>query len=77
MRACPGRTRARIVAKMNSLSDKAIIRALLNAGRAGVEIDLIVRGICCVIPEIEGVSDNIHVRSIVGAQPGARQGFRV
>ena len=57
---------ARIVAKMNSLSDKAIIRALLNAGRAGVEIDLIVRGICCVIPEIEGVSDNIHVRSIVG-----------
>ena len=57
---------ARIVAKMNSLSDKAIIRALLNAGRAGVEIDLIVRGICRVIPEIEGVSDNIHVRSIVG-----------
>lgn len=57
---------ARIVAKMNSLSDKAIIKALLGAGRAGVEIDLIVRGICCVIPEIEGVSDNIHVRSIVG-----------
>lgn len=57
---------ARIVAKMNGLSDKTVIRALLEAGRAGVEIDLIVRGICCVIPEIEGVSDHIHVRSIVG-----------
>ena len=59
---CP----ARILAKMNSLSDKEIIKALLRAGRAGVEIDLIVRGICCVIPQIEGVSDHIRVRSIVG-----------
>ena len=57
---------ARILAKMNSLSDKEIIKALLRAGRAGVEIDLIVRGICCVIPQIEGVSDHIRVRSIVG-----------
>ena len=57
---------ARILAKMNSLSDKEIIKALLRAGRAGVEIDLIVRGICCVIPQIEGVSDRIRVRSIVG-----------
>ena len=57
---------ARIVAKMNGLSDKTVIRALLEAGRDGVEIDLIVRGICCLIPEIEGVSDHIHVRSIVG-----------
>lgn len=57
---------ARILAKMNSLSDKEIIKALLRAGRAGVEVDLIVRGICCVIPQIEGVSDHIRVRSIVG-----------
>jgi len=59
---------ARIVAKMNSLSDKKIIKALIKASDAGVEIDLIVRGICCLIPEIEGVTDNIHVRSIVGRQ---------
>lgn len=57
---------ARILAKMNSLSDKKIIKALLKASQAGVEINLIVRGVCCVIPEVEGVSENIHVRSIVG-----------
>ena len=57
---------ARILAKMNSLSDKKIIKALLKASEAGVEIDLIVRGICCLIPEVEGVSENIHIRSIVG-----------
>ena len=59
---------ARIVAKMNSLSDKKIIKALMKASAAGVEINLIVRGICCLIPEIEGVTENIHVRSIVGRQ---------
>lgn len=59
---------ARIVAKMNSLSDKKIIKALMKASAAGVEIDLIVRGICCIIPEIEGATENIHVRSIVGRQ---------
>ena len=57
---------AGIWAKMNSLSDKEVVRALLDAGQAGVEIRLIVRGICCLIPEIEGVSEHIHVRSIVG-----------
>ena len=59
---------ARIMAKMNSLSDKKIIKALIKASQAGVEIDLIVRGICCIVPEIEGVTENIHVRSIVGRQ---------
>lgn len=59
---------ARILAKMNSLSDKKIIRALMEASKAGVEINLIVRGICCLIPEIEDVTENIHVRSIVGRQ---------
>ena len=57
---------ARILAKMNSLSDKKIIKALIKASQAGVEINLIVRGVCCIIPEVEGVSENIHVRSIVG-----------
>ncbi len=57
---------ARILAKMNSLSDKKVIRALMAASQSGVEINLIVRGICCVLPECEGVTENIHVRSIVG-----------
>ena len=57
---------ARILAKMNSISDKKIIRALMDASQSGVEIDLIVRGVCCVIPECEGVTENLHVRSIVG-----------
>lgn len=57
---------ARIVAKMNSLCDPDIIKALYEAAAEGVKIDLIVRGICCLRTGIEGTNDNITVRSIVG-----------
>lgn len=58
---------AHIIAKMNSLCDKEIIEKLYEASNAGVKIELIIRGICCLRAGIEGVSENIHVSSIVGA----------
>lgn len=57
---------ARIIAKMNSLTDKQMIDRLYLAGKSGVKISLIVRGICCLLPGIEGETDNIRVVSIVG-----------
>lgn len=58
--------RTRLVAKMNALTDEAIIRALIHAGRCGVKIDLIVRGGCTLPAQVPGQTDNIRVRSVIG-----------
>ena len=57
---------AKIIAKCNSLCDRKIILALYEASCAGVEIDLIIRGICCLLPDVEGYTENIQITSIVG-----------
>ncbi len=58
--------KAHIIIKVNALTEPQLISALYKASQAGVQIDLIIRSICCLIPQVTGLSDNIRVRSIVG-----------
>jgi polyphosphate kinase len=57
---------AHVIIKNNAVTDPAIVRALYSAAQAGVEIDMIVRGVCCLRPGIDGISQRIRVRSVVG-----------
>ena len=57
---------ARIICKMNQLEDKEMCLLLVRASQAGVSVDLIVRGLCCLAPGVEGLTDNIRIRSIIG-----------
>ena len=66
VRAARAGSAARIVLKINALTDAALIAALVDAGQAGAEIDLVVRGACCLPPGVPGQTDRIRVRSIVG-----------
>lgn len=52
--------------KLNSLTDKRIIDKLVEASKAGVRVDMIIRGICCMVPGIKGETENVHIISIVG-----------
>jgi polyphosphate kinase len=58
--------RGRIIFKLNALTEQQLIKALYRASQAGVKIDLIIRGICCLRPQVPGLSGTIHVRSIIG-----------